>query len=205
MKVKEALKELSVTRRIPANSLMVFCVVFLAGAVAFPRQYGETLWGWLDAIVLLSALVVFELTSVYSCYSKVLYTDSKLAFYKQRIWLCVDSLYPKEHTFHVAPLNVLTYWWCRLFPDDFRKRLLWGHPRFSRLVGVEEKIVKIPESALPVIEKEEQTGSVALAVDELYFSIKIRELNPGIVVDGAVILRLSREEHARKKNFRPLI
>lgn len=205
MKMKEALKELSVTRRIPVSSLMVFCVTFLAGAVVFPRQYGESPWGWLDAIVLLSALVVFELTSVYSCYFKVLYTDSKLAFYERSIWLCVDSLYPKEHTFHVAPLNVFTYWQCRLFPDDFRKRLLWGHPRFSRLVGVEERVIKIPESALPVIEKEEQIGLVALAVDELYFSIKIRELNPGIAADGGVILRLAREEHARKKTFRPLI
>lgn len=201
MKVKEALKELSVTRRIPTNSLMVFCVVFLAGAVAFPRPYGETLWGWLDAIVLLSALVVFELTTVYSYYFKVLYTDSKLAFYKQSIWLCVDSLYPKEHTFHVAPLNVLTYWWCRLFPDDFRKRLLWSHPWFSRLVGVEERIVKIPESARTFIEKEEPIGPI----EELCFSFKIRELNPGIVSDGGVILRLAREEHTRKKNFRPLI
>lgn len=205
MKVKEALKELTVTRRLPTNTLIVFSTVFLAMPCIVPPPPGVALLDWVDLLVVLLAYVFYELLTKYSSYFKVLYTDTRLAFDKQSIWLCVNLSGLEEVTMHRARLNVLSRWWCRFFPEHFRACLLRNRPWFQRLFKVKEHLIEIPpETTKLVIDCKEDTF-FGTPLDDLYFAMTLRPVNRDVMGDGTVILRLLREEYHRKKNNRALI
>lgn len=205
MNVKEALKELKVTRVLPTNTLIVFCTVFLATPCIFPPPPGVAMLSWYDLVVVLLAYLLYQGISRYSCYGKVLYTDSRLAFDKDSIWLCVNLSGLWDATMHTARLNVLSYWWCRFFPEHFRDCLLRNRSWFQRLFKTKEHLIEIPPETTKMIFDWDGDRDFEKPIENLYFSMSLRRNSRIVMGDGEVILRLLREEYHRKKNNRPLI